>query len=210
MAVQNVMVTGVYGLVAGAIYKHLVQSPDKYDVYGLARRRHDSDRVAEGAGVDVPENKFTLSDLQDLDVLTRAFEGIDVVVHMAADPSGGSGWDSLLKSNIVGAYNTFEACRLAGVKRIVSASSIQAVMGYRREEPYASFGRGDSGGAPGSLPMVTSKMPAKPMNIYASSKVWGEGLGRVYADVHGISVLCIRIGWVLSEDRPRERGSDVW
>jgi nucleoside-diphosphate-sugar epimerase len=32
--------------------------------------------------------------------------------------------------------------------------------------------------------------------------VWGEALGRVYADVHGLSVICLRIGWVNEEDRP--------
>ena len=210
MAAQNVMITGVYGLVAGAIYKRLLQRPDQYDVYGLARRRHDSERVAKGSGVDVPEERFTLSDLQDLEVLIQAFEGMDVVVHMAADPSGRSGWDSIRHSNITGAYNVFEACRLAGVKRIVFASTIQTVMGYRRDEPYGAIGRGDFDAVPDPIPMVTARMPARPLNIYASSKAWGEGLGRVYADVHGLSVLCIRIGWVRPEDRPDEKSPDIW
>ncbi|MBT4138131.1 MAG: NAD(P)-dependent oxidoreductase, partial [Candidatus Latescibacteria bacterium] len=109
---MKVMITGVYGLIAGALYKHLAQSPDTYDVYGLARRRQDSERVADGEGVDVPEDKFTLSDMSDLDVLVKAFDGMDVVVHLAADPSGQGGWESVLKSNIVGAHNVLEACRL--------------------------------------------------------------------------------------------------
>ena len=100
MSTKKVMVTGVYGLIAGAVYKHMAQLPDQYDVYGLARRRQDSDRVAEGAGVNVPEDKFVLSDMSDLDGVTGAFKGMDVVVHMAADPSGEGGWESVLKSNI--------------------------------------------------------------------------------------------------------------
>ena len=204
---MKVMITGVYGLIAGALYKHLAASPDKYDVYGLARRRQDSERVAEGEGVDVPEEKFTLSDMSDMDQLVKAFEGMDVVVHLAADPSGAGGWESVLKSNIIGAYNTFEACRLAGVKRIVSASSIQTSFGYRTEEPFKSFADGK---ADGERPIVDHTMPTRPMNIYASSKAWGEGLGRTYADVHGLSVLCMRIGWVVKEDRPRDRGADIW
>lgn len=204
---MKVMITGVYGLIAGALYKHLVQSPNQYDVYGLARRRQDSERVAEGEGVDVPEEKFTLSDLSTVDELVAAFEGMDVVVHLAADPSGQGGWESVLKSNIVGAYNAFEACRLAGVKRVVYASSIQASSGYRRIEPYKSFVEGDG---LGERPIVDHTMPTRPMNIYASSKVWGEGLGRTYADVHGVSVLCVRIGWVVKEDKPRPNGADIW
>jgi nucleoside-diphosphate-sugar epimerase len=205
---KKVMITGVYGLIAGAIYKHLVKSPDQYDVYGLARRRQDSERVAEGEGVDVPAEKFVLSDLTDLNVLVKAFKGMDVVVHMAADPSGQGGWESVLKSNIMGAYNTFEACRLAGVPRIVYASSIQASSGYRQEEPYKSFA--DGKGDVTNRPVVTHTMPTRPMNIYASSKVWGEGLARIYSDAHGMSCLCIRIGWVIKEDKPRPHGASIW
>lgn len=204
---MKVMITGVYGLIAGALYKHLAQSPDKYDVYGLARRRQDSELVADGEGVDVPENKFTLSDMSDLDVLVKAFEGMDVVVHLAADPSGQGGWESVLKSNIVGAHNVLEACRLAKVPRIVNASSIQASSGYGRIEPYKSFAAGTY---EGERPIVDHTMPTRPMNIYASSKVWGEALGRTYADVHGLSVLCVRIGWVTKEDKPRPNGAAIW
>jgi nucleoside-diphosphate-sugar epimerase len=203
---MKVMITGVYGLIAGALYKHLSQLP-QYDVYGLARRRQDSERVADGEGVDVPEDKFTLSDMSDVDVLIDAFKGMDVVVHLAADPSGGGGWESVLKSNIVGAHNVFEACRLAGVPRIVNASSIQASSGYRTIEPYKSFAEGTY---KGERPIVDHTMPTRPMNIYASSKVWGEALGRTYADVHGLSVLCVRIGWVVKEDKPRPNGADIW
>ena len=45
-------------------------------------------------------------------------------------------------------------------------------------------------------------MPTRPLNLYASSKVWGEGLAHTYAYRHGMSCLCLRIGWVVSEDRP--------
>ena len=208
MAKKRVMITGVYGLIAGAVYQHLIQSPDRYDVYGLARRRQDSDRVAEDRVLTVPNEKFVLSDMQDLEQVTEAMQGMDVVVHFAADPSGQSGWESVLHSNIMGAYNVFEACRLAGVKRIVYASSIQASSGYRREEPYASVAGGQ---LEGEKPIVDHTMPTRPMNMYASSKVWGEAVSRVYADVHGLSCLCIRIGWVVKEDYPpRPDSGDIW
>ena len=209
---KKVMITGVYGLIAGAIYNKLKSHPDKYDVYGLARRRQDSERVAPDRIIDVPDDKFTLSDMQDLYQMTRAFEGMDVVVHMAADPSGAGGWESVLKSNIIGGYHAFEACRLAGVSRIVYASSIQASSGYRAyEEPYNSISQGQFDGLPDPLPMVTKDMPTRPTNIYASSKVWGESVGRFYADQKGLSCICIRIGWVLGEDKPaRENAGDIW
>ncbi len=209
MTTKKVMITGVYGLIAGAIYNHLVQYPQKYDVYGLARRRQDSDRVAPERTLNVPDDKFFLSDLSNLEEVVRAFSGIDAVVHMAADASGQAGFQSVLKSNLIGGYHAFEACRQAGVKRIIFASSIQVSSGYGREEPYSRVSRGEYDGEP--QPIVTHTMPTRPMNIYASSKVWGEALARTYADAHGLSCLCIRIGWVVKEDRPpRPSAGHIW
>ena len=81
MAQKKVMVTGVYGLIAGAIYNHLTQFPNQYDVYGLARRRQDSDRVAPERMLNIPDDKFKLNDLSDLDNVIEAFSGMDVVVQ---------------------------------------------------------------------------------------------------------------------------------
>ena len=209
---KKVMVTGVYGLIAGAVYNRLKGLSNDYEVYGLARRRQDSDRVAPDRVIDIPDERFTLSDMQDLDQMTAAFEGMDCVVHMAADPSGGGGWESVLKSNVIGAYHTFEACRLAHVDRIVYASSIQASSGYRAHvEPYRSISAGAFDSVPDPVPLVDRDMPTRPQNIYASSKVWGEAMGRIYAEQHGVSGLCIRIGWVVAEDAPpRPNSGDIW
>ncbi len=43
----------------------------------------------------------------------------------------------------------------------------------------------------------------QPTDIYGASKVWGEAIGRYFSDTHGLSVLCVRIGWVGREDHPR-------
>ena len=45
MAQKKVLVTGVYGLISGAVYRKLQAQPDKYDVYALARRRQRSERA---------------------------------------------------------------------------------------------------------------------------------------------------------------------
>ena len=117
----------------------------------------------------------------------------------------------MLKSNLIGAYNVFEGCRLAGVKRVVFASSIQASAGYRREAPYAAIAEGRFENLPEPIPMVTEKMPVRPLNVYASSKVWGEALARTYSDTHGMSCICLRIGWVVAADRPpNQRSGDIW
>ena len=199
---RKVMITGVNGLIGGAIYDRLIEQPERYDVYGLDLRRGRSDRVPEDWPVDIPEEKFTLSDLSDLDGLTRAANGMEVVIHMAADPDPEAEWESILNNNLIGTYHLFEASRRAGVRRVIFASSGQTVIGYGRREPYRAIAEEQYEAVPDPIPIVTHTMPTHPLNIYGCSKVWGEALARIYADAHGMSCICIRCGWVNKENRP--------
>ena len=200
--VKKVLVTGVFGLIGGAIYRRLTEAPERYEAYALARRRGPSRRAADDRTPRIATERFILSDLSDLDQLTVAFSGMDVVVHMAADPDPGGRWESILNSNVIGAYNVFEASRLAAVKRVIFASSGQATLGYQADEPYRAISQGCYEDVPDPIPLVTHRHPVRPINVYGCSKVWGEALARVYADVHGLSCICLRIGWVVAEDRP--------
>jgi uronate dehydrogenase len=207
---QKVLITGIYGLIGNVIYRRLLESPERYDVYGLSRRPVASDRIGEIT--PLPDDHFFLGDLANLDAVQHAVTGMDVVIHMAADPSGEHGWESLLNSNLVGAYNIFEACRLAGVKRVVYASSVQVSFGYRDAEPYKTlFDARYDDVDPTEIPIITHKDLTRPINLYAASKVWGEGLAHVYAYRHGMSCIVLRIGWVLDEDQvPEAWGEAVW
>ena len=203
MESKRVMVTGVYGLVAGALYSWLRQRPERYDVWGLGRRRERSQRAPRQRELTVPDDRFVLSDLSDVDSLTRDLEGVDVVAHLAADPRPDASWEKILQSNVIGTRNVFEAAHRAGVQRVVYASSVMVSWGYQQEEPYKAIAecRLDPG-AVDSIPVVTHEWPVRPTGLYPASKVWGEVLGRYFADVHGLSVLCVRIGWVNAEDTP--------
>ncbi|MCD6285917.1 MAG: NAD(P)-dependent oxidoreductase [Anaerolineae bacterium] len=209
---KKVLITGVYGLIGNAVYRRLLDHPEAYEVHGLSRRRHSSDRISEAAVAEVPDAQFHLAHLEDFNAVRQAVEGMDVIIHMAADPSGERGWESVLNSNVIGAYNVYEAARLAGVQRVVFASSLQTVFGYRDTEPYATlFAARYDEVDPEAIPALTHKDCARPLNLYASSKVWGEALAHTYAYRHGLSCLVLRIGWVVAEDRPPNPwGQNQW
>ncbi|HJP32917.1 MAG TPA: NAD(P)-dependent oxidoreductase [Candidatus Latescibacteria bacterium] len=210
MAPKKVMITGISGIVGSSAYLQMRQSPEKYDLYGLGRRRVLSDRVKDARDIDLPAENHRVADIADFEAVLEAVTGMDVVVHMAADPSGGQ-WESVLRNNIVGAYNVFEACRQAGVKRIVAASTIQVSTGHRNQPPYDAVSQGRHEPLPDGVPMVGVDVPAEPRNLYASSKVFNESLCRTFAFSHGMSCLAIRIGWVVGEDRvPNARAEDIW
>jgi nucleoside-diphosphate-sugar epimerase len=210
MAPKKVMITGVSGIVGSSAYLHMRQFPERYELFGLGRRRALSERVKDARHVDLPADRHFVADIADLDAVLPAVSGMDTVVHMAADPAGGN-WESVLRNNIVGAYNLFEACRQAEVKRIVAASTIQVSTGHRQQEPYSAVSQGRLEGLPAAVPMVGVDTPAEPRNLYASSKVFNESLCRTFAHSHGMSCLAVRIGWVVGEDRvPNNRSEDIW
>jgi uronate dehydrogenase len=78
-------------------------------------------------------------------------------------------------------YNIFEAARRAGVRRVVLASSSRVTGLYPQTV------------------RVGPESPVRPDGHYAVSKVFGEALGRLYADRHGLEVVCLRIGTFLEQ-----------
>jgi uronate dehydrogenase len=194
VAKQVVLVTGLSGLIGGALRAYL--DPSAYELRSLSRR--------PVAGVVSHR-----ADIADLDAIQPAFAGIDAVVHLAA-AVGNTPFDAVLRTNVVGTYNVLEAARQAGVTRVILASSGAVISGWEREEPYRSLAEGRYDGLT-SWPMLDHESPLRPSGLYGASKIWGEALGREYADSHGLSVICLRIGRVRAENRPRApREFAVW
>ncbi len=189
-----VLVTGLSGLIGGAVLKHL---GDAYELRGLNRR-------------PVPGVVCHQADIADLEDIAAAFTGVQTVVHLAATVGADAPFADLLHSNIAGTYNVFEAARRAEVPRIVFASSGNTVTAYEREMPYRALVTGRYDEVPDDRGWI-QPTAARPGSLYGCSKLWGETLGRHYADVHGMSVLCLRIGNVNSADRPLHvRDFAVW
>jgi uronate dehydrogenase len=148
--------------------------------YALMRLADIAEQEPAGPMEDVCE-----FDVRDMESVERCMEGIDCVIHLAGVPEEAA-WDQVLQLNIEGCYNVFEAARRQGVRRIVFASSNHAVGFHRR----ARF--------------IDNTVQPRPDSRYGVSKVFGEALGRMYADKFGISVACLRIGTFRVPDRPIE------
>ena len=195
MAKRSVLVTGMSGLIGRAFRKQL---EGRFALSALNR----------GAVEGLPCRR---ADIGDLEAIAPAFEGVDTVVHLAADAtSPNPPWESILHNNVTGTYNVYEAARRAKVKRVVFASSGATVSGIEKDTPYSDLVAGRYEGLT-SWPMLTHLSPVRPAALYGVSKVWGEALGRQYADTHGLSVICVRIGRVHADDKPMSpRDFSVW
>ena len=183
---KRVLVTGMAGQIGGIIRREL---GERYELSGIDR-------------VDVDGTALTVADIANLNDILSAFEGIEAVVHLGADPSPQASWESVLSSNIVGTRNVYEAARLSGVKRIVFASSNHAVGNYPlRQDPYKAIYDGRLGEVRRPFAPLTTDL-LRPDSYYGVSKAFGESLGSYFHDEYGISVICLRIGWVMTPDDP--------
>ncbi len=194
---QKVLITGGAGLIGSIMIDKL---GEKYEFSSLDLR--------EAAGI-----KSTVANLDDLEAITPAFEGIDVIVHLAADRSPAGSWDSILKNNFVATYNVFEASKRAGVKRVVFASSNHAEGGYYLDAPWKNVMDGDFHLLEqDNYELVTERHMIRPDSYYGVAKAYGEALGSYYNDYHGVSSFHLRIGWVLEHDDPTFSGYalSVW
>jgi uronate dehydrogenase len=135
--------------------------------------------------------------------------GVDVVVHLAADPAADQTWPQVLGPNVDAVVNVFQAAIQAGVKRVVYASSNHVMGGYQ-DDPEPARLTTDLPPRPGTKYVVDGQ--PRDSTPYAAAKLFGERLGKCLSESHGLSVIAVRIGWVKpganrAEDIPPARGA---
>lgn len=160
---KSVLITGAAGRVGTVLRTGLAE-------LGWAVRGYDIQAPTEADGTE-----WIVADIADAAALAEAMDGVDAVVHLAGIPDEDE-FARLLRTNIDGTFQVFEAARLAGVRRIVYASSNHAVGYHERAD------------------LIGVEVRPRPDTYYGVTKVFGEALASFYADRHEISVACVRIG----------------
>jgi nucleoside-diphosphate-sugar epimerase len=143
---------------------------------------------------------YAIATLTDLGALQKAVRSVTAVIHLGAVPDDDDFMTQLLPNNIVGLYNVLEAARLAGVQRVLLASTGQVNWWQQIEGPWPN--RTDD--------------PPTPRHWYAVTKIAAEAAGKAYARNFGMTVLALRLGWCprtreqITEIAGLPRGQDVY
>jgi uronate dehydrogenase len=177
--IERVLITGAAGNIGLALRAGL---KGRYPTLRLVD-------VAPQEAADAGEEVVTL-DLNDRLATEAAMEDVDAVIHLAAIPHE-TGFDDIVAGNVTTTYSVFESARRAGVRRVVFGSSHHAIGFYPRGE------------------IVGPDDPVRPDSFYAVSKVFGEALGRLYAEKYGLEVVCLRFG-SFSERPTGRRQLSIW
>jgi uronate dehydrogenase len=130
--------------------------------------------LADDIGALHAGETYVKADLSSLDAMVDLLEGADMVVHFGAIGDEAP-WDDILQSNIIGAYNIWEAAYRNGVKRVVYASSVHAVGMHQKTDT------------------IGLDAPHRPDTYYGLAKCFSEDLASLYWDKRGIEAVCLRI-----------------
>ncbi len=169
---KKVIILGATGRIGPSLLEELDQYNDYEIIIGIHKTKMKG-----------YENRKI--NLQSIRKLKKAFKGIHTIVNLAAESDQNAEFNELIKPNLLGPYNVFEAARLAKVKRVIFASSVHAIKGYKLSKT------------------VRSTDVTKPINFYGASKVFGEALCNVFSTKYNLSCLAIRIGAYISNDRKK-------
>jgi nucleoside-diphosphate-sugar epimerase len=179
---MKVVLTGAAGVIGKAVREHL---GTRYEFVNITRKPVEFSNL--------------VADIADYDAILPAFDGADAVVHLAASISVDSPWDAVLRDNLIGTYNVYEAARQGGATCIVFASSNHTIGGYEIDGAPRIYALDD----PRSY---DHHAEIRPDSLYGVSKVYGEALGRYYHETYGMRVYNLRIGSVRGDDDPTAEG----
>lgn len=181
-----VLITGGTGFLGAYLTRYALREGGEQRIVVL-------DRYVERARIADVLDRVTVveGDVSDTDTVQAAIaeHGIDRIAHFAfilGSPLPGRMID-YVKVQALGTANVFEAARLAGVKRVLFASSVAA---YGKQE----------------VATLTEDLVRNPDNPYGAAKAWGECLADHYTRQLGLEVVTVRFGSTYGLGRAR-RGS---
>jgi nucleoside-diphosphate-sugar epimerase len=171
----RVLITGAAGVLGAKLTAHL-------------RERADLVLLDLAGGTDIHQ--------ADLSVWNEdwvgCFAGVDAVVHLAGNPVAWDPWERLVAPNVDAMLHVYEAAARHGVKRMVFASSNHVMGGYK-DEPEVQLTE-DLPPRPGARYAANGE--ERFSGPYGATKLCGERVGRQYAELRGLEVIAVRIGWV--------------
>ena len=174
---KHILVTGAAGRLGDKVIEDLVSR--SYEVLAVDVNRPERMQC-----------RFLPVDLTDAAAVYEVVAGADAVIHLGAVPGPINQPASVtFRNNVMSTWNVAEAAAAAGVRRVVSASSVFTLGWHESADRYW----------PQYVP-VDEDHPLTPFEAYGLSKVVGEDVLGAMSRRTGIPSVSLRIMNVIQED----------
>lgn len=127
---KSILITGGTGSFGKAFTRYVLEHYDPKKIIIYSRDEFKQFNMQNEFKEYASKLRFFIGDVRDKERLTRAFEGVDYVVHAAAlkqVPACEYNPAEAIKTNIHGAQNVIDAALDTGVKKVVALSTDKAV-----------------------------------------------------------------------------------
>lgn len=170
----KILVTGGCGLIGSTTIDQLLREDVAKIVIYDNLVRGSLNNVAEI--LNDKRVELVKGDIRDVDATRRVSEGMDAVIHMAAIRITACAAEPREAFEVMcaGSYNVVEAAHLAGVKKIIAASTASI------------YGLADN------FPTIEKDHPYNNRTWYGASKIMLEGLLRSFNDMYGTDYVAFR------------------
>jgi UDP-glucose 4-epimerase len=166
----QILITGGCGFIGSNLIR-LLKERENFEIRVL-----DNESTGSRSDIERFEVEFVEGDLNDAAMVTRALEGVGMVVHLAADTRV---MDSIaapernFHTNVVGTFNLLCCMKEVGVHRIVNASTGGAILGDVE-------------------PPIREDMAARPLSPYGASKLAAEGYCSAFSGAYKFAATTLR------------------
>lgn len=184
----HIAITGAAGNVGSTVL-------DAFD-----RETHTVTPITQTEEEDI--ESVVLNVLNRDDFVEKLPDDVDVLVHLAANPSPYADWDEVKDVNVDGVYNAYHAAVENDLDRVVYSSSNHALNAREVADPDEPETLRDD------APAVYPDQEPYPDSFYGVTKVAGEALGKHFAHKTDLEVVNLRIGWLLPREQLREKVTD--
>ena len=181
----KILVTGGAGFIGSTLVRKLVNLENHVVVVDNFSR---GSKHFLPVGQDIVVNHL---DIRETDLITKAAEGCDAIVHLAA-------YGSVVESvadptenysvNVEGTFSVLNAAKRAGVRKLIFASTGGALIGN-------------------AIPPVSELSLPRPISPYGASKLAGEGYCCAFANAYNMDIIALRFANVIGPQSLHKKGA---
>lgn len=182
---MNLLVTGGAGFIGSNLIRHLLDTTE-HQVLNLDLLTYAGNLENLADRADHPRYTFQRGDICDPQIVRELMEGIDVVLHLAAESHVDRSIERaapFVRTNVEGTQVLLDAARDAGVRRFVHVST---------DEVYGELPWSDPEIADPTAPRFHETTPLDPRSPYSASKASSDLLALACHRTHGFDVVVTR------------------